>query len=281
MSTSAIVKVSELDRYISEIKQYPVLSHEEETDLARRWRDSEDVQAAHRLVTSNLRFVVKIATEYRGYGMRVLDLIQEGSIGLMQAVKRFDPERGYRLLSYAVYWIRSYMHAYIMGSMRMIKIGTSRAHRKLFFKLRSLKGKLEAGGMSDRDEVIDAVAEEVGVARRDVEEMDRHLSGGDASIDKPLAQTGTAMVEVLPADEPTQEELLGELEAEADRAALLSSAMETLDPREREIIEKRYLAEQQVQLKELGKQMGVTKQRIAQLERRALKKLRGQLSEAA
>jgi RNA polymerase sigma-32 factor len=239
------------------------------------------VEAAHRLVTSNLRFVVKIATEYRGYGMRVLDLIQEGSIGLMQAVKRFDPDRGYRLLSYAVYWIRSYIHSFIMGSMRMIKIGTSRAHRKLFFKLRSLKGKLEAAGMSNRDDVIDTVAQEIGVERAAVEDMDRHLSAGDASLDKPLAQTGTPLVELMPADSLTQEELLSELETEADRAARLNSALETLDPREREIIEKRYLSEHQVQLKEIGEQMGVTKQRIAQLERRALKKLRTNLLEAA
>jgi RNA polymerase sigma-32 factor len=213
--------------------------------------------------------------------MRVLDLIQEGSIGLMQAVKRFDPDRGYRLLSYAVYWIRSYIHSFVMGSMRMIKIGTSRAHRKLFFKLRSLKGKLEATGMTDRDDIIDTVAKEVGVERADVEDMDRHLSRGDASLDKPLAQTGTALVELMPADNPTQEEVLGELEVEADRAALLRSALETLDPREREIIEKRYLNEHQVQLKDIGEQMGVTKQRIAQLERRALKKLRNMLQEAA
>ncbi len=279
MTTSAIVKVSELDRYIAEIGKYPILTHEEETDLTRRWNEHQEVEAAHRLVTSNLRFVVKIATEYRGYGMRVLDLIQEGSIGLMQAVKRFDPDRGYRLLSYAVYWIRSYIHAYVMGSMRMIKIGTSRAHRKLFFKLRSLKGKLEAAGMTNRDDIMDAVAKETGVDRVDVEDMDRHLSMGDASIDKPQAQTGTALVELLPASSPTQEEMLGELEVEADRAARLNNALETLDPREREIIEKRYLTEHQVQLKDIGEQMGVTKQRIAQLERRALKKLRGRLAE--
>jgi RNA polymerase sigma-32 factor len=279
MTTSAIVKVSELDRYIAEIGKYPLLTREEETDLTRRWNEHQEVEAAHRLVTSNLRFVVKIATEYRGYGMRVLDLIQEGSIGLMQAVKRFDPDRGYRLLSYAVYWIRSYIQAYVMGSMRMIKIGTSRAHRKLFFKLRSLKGKLEAAGMTNRDDIMDAVAKETGVDRVDVEDMDRHLSMGDASIDKPQAQTGTALVELMPASSPTQEEMLGELEVEADRAARLNNALETLDPREREIIEKRYLTEHQVQLKDIGEQMGVTKQRIAQLERRALKKLRGQLAE--
>jgi RNA polymerase sigma-32 factor len=168
-----------------------------------------------------------------------------------------------------------------MGSMRMIKIGTSRAHRKLFFKLRSLKGKLEAAGMSNRDDLIDTVAQEIGVERAEVEDMDRHLSAGDASLDKPLAETGTALVELMPADSPTQEELLGDLEAEADRAARLNSALETLDPREREIVEKRYLSENQVQLKEIGEHMGVTKQRIAQLERRALKKLRAKLLEAA
>ena len=134
----ALAVVSDLDRYMAQISKYPVLSREQETDLARRWRDVGDVQAAHALVTANLRFVVKIANEYRGYGTRILDLVQEGSVGLMQAVKRFDPDRGYRLISYAVFWIRSHIHSYVMGTMRMIKVGTSRAHRKLFFKLRSL-----------------------------------------------------------------------------------------------------------------------------------------------
>lgn len=277
MATTALAKISDLDRYMAEISQYPLLSQQEELALARRWRAFGDVEAAHRLVTANLRFVVKIANEYRGYGARVLDLIQEGSVGLMQAVKRFDPDKGYRLLSYAVFWIRSYIHSFIMSTTRMIRLGTSRAHRKLFFKLRALKGKLAADGMDSRDEIVDAVAEEIGVDRRDVEEMDLHLSGRDASLDAPVAATGSALVEVLPDGEETQEDQLAALEAEADRAARLHSALESLDERERRIIEERHLRDEPLQLQEIGESMGVSKQRVYQLERRAIHKLKDAL----
>lgn len=281
MSTRALAVVSELDRYVAEIERYPVLSVDEEQALARRWRDLGDVDAAHALVTANLRFVVKIAYEYRGYGARLLDLVQEGSVGLMQAVKRFDPDRGYRLITYAVYWIRSYIHAFLMRTLRMIKIGTSRAHRKLFFKLRSLKGRLSAQGLDNRDDIVEAVAEEIGVDRSEVEEMDRHLGGAEASLDAPVLDKGIALAELIPADQPSQEDLLSDLETEADMAARLDSAMMSLDPREREIVNRRFLSEQPAQLKEIGDEMGVTKQRVAQLERRALGKLRAALSQAA
>ncbi len=277
MATTALAKVSDIDRYMAEISRYPLLSQQEELELAKRWRDLGDVEAAHRLVTANLRFVVKIANEYRGYGARVLDLIQEGSVGLMQAVKRFEPNKGYRLLSYAVFWIRSYIHSYIMSTTRMIRLGTSRAHRKLFFKLRALKGKLAADGLDSHDEIIDAVAEEIGVDRQDVEEMDRHLSGRDASLDAPVAATGAALVEVLPDEGETQEDQLAALEAEADRAARLETALETLDERERRIIEDRHLRDEPLQLQEIGASMGVSKQRVYQLERRAIHKLKESL----
>ena len=274
MATTAITRVSELDRYIAQISQYPLLSQEEETRLAKRWRDYKDVDAAHTLVTANLRFVVKIANEYRGYGARVLDLIQEGSVGLMQAVKRFDPDKGYRLLSYAVYWIRAQIHSYLMKTTRMIRIGTSRAHRKLFFKLRAIKGALTASGMDNDDEIIDAVAEQVGVDREDVVEMDQHLSGRDASLDAPSVATGTAMVEVLPAPEETQEDMLADLEVEADRAARLEAALQTLNDSEKTVIELRHLRETPLQLHEIGEKLGVSKQRVYQIEKRAIQKLR-------
>ena len=282
MATTALARVTELDRYIAEINQYPILSAAEEQQLAKHWRDQGDVRAAHTLVTSNLRFVVKIAFEYRGYGVRMLDLIQEGSIGLMQAVRRFDPDKGYRLLSYAVYWIRAYIHSFLIRTTRMIKLGTSRAHRKLFFKLRALKGRLMAGGMDNRDDVIDAVAEEMGVDRRDVEEMDQHLSGNDASLDAPIAVTGNALVEVLPAKEVNQDQMLEEMEQAADQAARLEAAIANLDTRERRIIEARYMTDEPLQLQELGEELGVSKQRVYQLERRAVDKLRDAvLSDAA
>ncbi len=282
MATTALARVSELDRYLAEINRYPILSPTEEERLARRWRDLGDVSAAHALVTANLRFVVKIAYEYKGYGARILDLVQEGSIGLMQAVRRFDPDKGYRLLSYAVYWIRSYMHGFLMRTTRMIKIGTSRAHRKLFFKLRALKGRLAAEGVDNREEVIDAVVHETGVSREDVEEMDQHLSGRDASLDAPVVSTGSALVEVLPAQEVGHDELLEDLEQEADRAARLEAAMNTLDSRERRIIEARYMNDEPLQLQELGEELGVSKQRVYQLEHRAIEKLRAHvMSDAA
>lgn len=274
MASTAIVRVSELDRYVAEVSRYPLLSAEEELELALKWRDHGEVAAAHRLVTSNLRFVVKIANEYRGYGARVLDLIQEGSVGLMQAVKRFDPDRGYRLLTYAVFWIRSYIHSFLMSTMRMIKIGTSRAHRKLFFKLRALKGKLAAGGTTSRDEQLAIVAERTGVSRDEVEEMDRHLTGADASLDAPVGESGTPLAELMPAVQRTQEELLADLETEADRAALLDTALSTLDERERRIVQARHLSDEPLQLKELGDELGVSKQRVSQIEHRAIEKLR-------
>jgi len=281
MTNKALAVVSDLDRYVAEINRYPLLSPKEEDRLARRWRDHGDVQAAHALVTSNLRFVVKVAYEYKGYGAKILDLVQEGSIGLMQAVKRFDPDKGYRLITYAIFWIRSYIHTFLMSSVRMIKVGTSRAHRKLFFKLRALKGKLAAEGMEDRSDVMEAASKEFGVTVEDVEEMDRHLSGRDASLDAPVGDSSTALSELLPAEQETQEDLVARLEIEADRSARLETAMETLDDREREIVLKRHLSEEPLQLKELGEQMGITKQRVAQLERRALKKLREAVSDAA
>jgi RNA polymerase sigma-32 factor len=274
MSTRALAVVSELDRYVAEIERYPILSVEEEQSLSRQWRDRGDMEAAHALVTANLRFVVKIANEYRGYGARLLDLVQEGSVGLMQAVKRFDPDKGYRLITYAVFWIRSYIHSFLMLTTRIFRIGTSRAHRKLFFKLRALKGKLAAQGVGAHQSVVEAAAHELGVTPEDVEEMDRHLAGRDASLDAPNPETGTALVELMPSARPSPEDTLGELEIEADRAARISTAMQRLDAREREIITRRHLADTPAQLKELGEEMGVSKQRVAQIERRALQKLR-------
>ncbi len=272
--TTALARVSELDRYMAQISRYPVLDAAQEQELARRWRDFNDVDAAHALVTANLRFVVKIANEYRGYGARILDLVQEGTIGLMQAVKKFDPDRGYRLLTYAVYWIRTYIHGFLMRTSRMVRIGTSRAHRKLFFKLRALKGKLAAKGITEYDDVVDQVNLETGVSREDIEEMDTLLTRSDTSLDTPMEASGVALAEVMPAEGPTQEELFADMEVEADRAALLQRAMSELIPREREIIEKRYFVDPPIQLKDLGKEMGISKQRVSQLERRALKKLR-------
>ncbi|MBN2715989.1 MAG: RNA polymerase factor sigma-32 [Deltaproteobacteria bacterium] len=273
-ATTALAKVSELDRYMAQIRQYPVLTREEEDRLARKWVNEGDTQAAHTLVTSNLRFVVKIANEYRGYGARILDLIQEGSIGLMQAVKRFNPDKGYRLISYAVFWIRSYIHNFLMATTRIFKIGTSRAHRKLFFKLRSFKAMLGAQGTTNADDVLAEASREFGISAAEIAEVDSQMNAVDASLDAPVSETGNALVEVMPSDTRNVEDMIAQLEVESEVGATLTMALEQLDERERNIIEARYLTETPVQLKELGEKMGVSKQRIAQIEKRALQKLR-------
>ncbi|MCK9522455.1 MAG: RNA polymerase factor sigma-32 [Proteobacteria bacterium] len=279
--TRTLSVTTDLDRYLAQIRQYPLLTQEEELRLARKWRDEGDVNAAHTLVTSNLRFVVKVASEYGGYGARILDLIQEGSIGLMQAVKRFDPDKGYRLISYSVFWIRSYIHNFLMSTTRMIRVGTSRAHRKLFFKLRQYTSRLIASTGISADEALDAAAEEFGVTRNEAQEMSAHLGIPDASLDAPAGATGLSLAEVMPSPEKNQEDLLADMEAEAELSARLHEALTHLDPREQSIIAQRYLSESPKQLKEIGDQMGVSKQRVAQLEKRAMAKLQQQLSDLA
>ena len=273
-TSTALAKVSELDRYMAQIRQYPVLTREEEETLARKWVNEGDTQAAHQLVTSNLRFVVKIANEYRGYGARILDLVQEGSIGLMQAVKRYNPDKGYRLISYAVFWIRSYIHNFLMATTRIFKIGTSRAHRKLFFKLRSFKAMLGAKGTTESDEVLAEASKEFGISAEEIAEVDSQMNAVDASLDAPVKETGNALVEVLPAESDNAEDMISQLEVESEMGATMNMALEQLDERERVIIQERYLTEQPVQLKELGEKMGVSKQRVAQIEKRALQKMK-------
>ena len=273
-TTTALARISELARYMAQIRQYPVLSREEEESLARKWIKDGDTEAAHTLVTSNLRFVVKIANEYRGYGARILDLIQEGSIGLMQAVKRYNPEKGYRLISYAVFWIRSYIHNFLMATTRIFKIGTSRAQRKLFFKLRSFKAMLGAKGTTASDEVIAEASREFGISEAEIAEVDSQMNALDTSLDAPVKESGNALVEVLPSETVNAEDMIAELEVESELGATMNMALEHLDDRERAIIEARYLSENPLQLKELGERMGVSKQRIAQIEKRALLKMK-------
>jgi RNA polymerase sigma-32 factor len=259
---------------MSQIRQYPVLSREEEETLARKWINEGDTKAAHALVTSNLRFVVKIANEYRGYGARMLDLIQEGSIGLMQAVKRYNPEKGYRLISYAVFWIRSYIHNFLMATTRIFKIGTSRAQRKLFFKLRSFKAMLGAKGTTASDEVLAEASREFGISEAEIAEVDSQMNATDSSLDAPVTESGNTLVEVLPSETANAEDMISALEVESEIGATMNLALEKLDDRERRIIEARFLSEKPVQLKELGEQMGVSKQRVAQIEKRALLKMK-------
>ncbi len=263
-----------LEAYQQLVGSFPMLSAEEERDLARSYRDNEDVDAAWRLVTSHLRFVVRIARGYQGYGLPQADLIQEGNIGLMKAVKRFDPEMGVRLVSFAVHWIRAEIHEYILRNWRIVKVATTKAQRKLFFNLRGAKKRL---GWLNRAEV-DAVAADLGVNAETVVQMEQRLSAYDAAFDGHADHdldgehlVPAAYLEDMRFDPARQVEAA---QWEAHNNQRLSAALQTLDERSREIVERRWLAEDKATLQELADQYGVSAERIRQIEAGAMKKLR-------
>lgn len=282
MTKSMPMPTGSLEQYLQEINQYPLLSSKEEKRLARLWVDEHDLDAAHKLTTSNLRFVVKISYEYRRYGIRLADLIQEGNIGLIMAVKKFDPDRGVRLISYAVWWIRAQIQNYILQSWRLVKIGTTQAQRKLFYKLEKTKRMLARlhGGpeMVKRKQV----AEALNVKEELVEEMEQRLGAQEISLDgryQNEGEEGRSLTEVLADASPSQEELIGEAEYEDVRKQCLSQALKQLSDRERLIIRRRRLLEDTQTLSEIGKDLGITRERVRQLEARALRKLRAYLIE--
>ena len=267
-----------LDRYMSEINRLPLLSREEETTLARRWRDHQDIDAAHQLTCAHLRFVVKIASEYRSYGMRLLDLIQEGNIGLMLAVKKFDPERGIRLITYAVWWIRAYIQNFIIHSWSLVKIGTTQAQKKLFFKLSQAREAI-------RNLTGDADAEEIGrhleLRGSAVEEMSGRMSGRDSSLD--LARFEGAeetFLDHLPDERENQEEALMRRQEETRREKTIAAALSALNERERHIVHERILAEVPRTLQDVADEYGITRERVRQLEKNAMEKLRKLLTPA-
>ena len=260
-----------LDHYIAQINQYKLLDRETEHELALRYREENDLEAAQRLVCSNLRFVVKIAHEYRAYGLKLLDLIQEGNIGLMKAVKKFNPERNNRLISYAVWWIRAYIHNFIINSWSMVKIGTTQARRKLFFKLKQTQDQIQrdTGEISD-----DAVAEHLHVNAAEVREMTTRLSG-DQSLDVEMIEgEGQTWLDRLASPDTDQEHLLIESEEESNRNSTVEQALSTLKPREQEIVRKRILAESPATLQQLAEQFSISRERVRQIEKRALQRLR-------
>lgn len=261
-----------LDAYIQSVSRIPLLSAEEETRLARRLRDENDLEAAQTLVLSNLRFVVHIARGYLGYGLGLADLIQEGNIGLMKAVKRFDPEVGVRLISFAVHWIKAEIHEFILRNWRIVKIATTKAQRKLFFKLRSAKQRL--GWMSRKE--VEAVARELKVKPEEVLQMESRLGGGDVSFSATAEDGEEAFVpEDYLADTHDQLAELEEAQWQETREARMRQALAQLDPRSRDIVERRWLAEtKKAGLQELGEEYGVSAERIRQIEAAALKKLR-------
>jgi RNA polymerase sigma-32 factor len=262
-----------LDSYIQTVNRYPMLSLEDEQRLAHAWHDKEDVEAARKLVLSHLRVVVSVARHYLGYGLPHADLIQEGNVGLMKAVKRFDPDRGVRLVSFALHWIRAEIHEYVLKNWRLVKVATTKAQRKLFFNLRSLKQSLNALTI----EQADAMARELNVSRKDVLEMETRMSGHDVSID-PTVDDGEESYSPLaylasPDENPAQ--LLEREQTEHLRHTGLVTALENLDERSRHIIKARWLTEGETStLHELAAEYGVSAERIRQIEARALQKMR-------
>jgi len=272
-----------LSRYLEEIQKFPMLQASEEYMLARSWRDHDDTEAAHKLVTSHLRLVAKIAMGYRGYGLPVAELISEGNIGMMQAVKRFDPERGFRLATYAMWWIKASIQEYILHSWSLVKIGTTAAQKKLFFNLRKLKGQMQAIDDGDLSpETVTAIAARLDVSEKDVVSMNGRLSGPDHSLNAPrIADSDGEWQDWLEDEGKNQEQILAETEELDARTKLLSEAMEKLDNRERHILSQRKLIDTPKTLDELSKEYSVSRERIRQIEARAFEKLQKNIKELA
>lgn len=264
-----------LSRYLQEIRKFPMLDAEEEYILAKRWREHDDVDSAHTLVTSHLRLVAKIAMGYRGYGLPVGELISEGNVGLMQAVKRFEPDKGFRLATYAMWWIRASIQEYVLRSWSLVKMGTTTAQKKLFFNLRKLKGQLKAIEEGDlHPDIVKTIADELDVPEDDVVQMNRRLSGADHSLNAPMRVDGEGEWQDWLVDEtPDQEAMLGETEELGRRRNLMVNAMQTLNERERQILTERRLKDDPSTLEDLSKEFEVSRERVRQIEVRAFEKL--------
>ncbi|MGQ3488767.1 RNA polymerase sigma factor RpoH [uncultured Roseovarius sp.] len=274
-----------LNRYLQEIRKFPLLEPEEEYMLAKRWVEKQDTEAAHQMVTSHLRLAAKIAMGYRGYGLPTAEVISEANVGLMQAVKRFDPEKGFRLATYAMWWIRASIQEYILRSWSMVKLGTTSAQKKLFFNLRKAKariGALEEGDL--RPENVQRIAHDLGVTEDEVISMNRRMSGGDASLNAQVGAEGEGTMEWVDwlededADQATDYEQRDELEA---RRELLAEAMDVLNDREKDILTQRRLSEKNITLEDLSGQYDVSRERIRQIEVRAFEKLQKRMRELA
>ncbi len=274
-----------LNRYLQEIRKFPLLEPEEEYMLAKRWADHEDANAAHKMVTSHLRLAAKIAMGYRGYGLPQAEVISEANVGLMQAVKRFDPERGFRLATYAMWWIRASIQEYILRSWSLVKLGTTSAQKKLFFNLRKAKSKIGALEEGDlRPENVAQIARDLNVTEQDVVDMNRRLSGGDASLNATVGSDGDSTsqwqdwLEDEDADQATAYAESEELDA---RRAMLMRAMDTLNEREKDILVQRRLQDEPLTLEELSERYEVSRERIRQIEVRAFEKLQARMRELA
>ncbi|WP_300574523.1 RNA polymerase sigma factor RpoH [Phenylobacterium sp.] len=273
-----------LSRYLSEIRKFPMLAKDDEFMLAKRWQEHEDSDAAHKLVTSHLRLVAKIAMGYRGYGLPIGEVISEGNVGLMQAVKKFDPDRGFRLATYAMWWIRASIQEYILRSWSLVKMGTTAAQKKLFFNLRKAKSQISAFEDGDmHPDQVHQIATKLGVLDEEVISMNRRLSGPDASLNAPLRSDSESEWQDWLADDnaPSQETVIADKEERGLRMGLLEEAMAELTDRERHILTERRLKDDPTTLEELAGQYGVSRERVRQIEVRAFEKLQKTMQAAA
>ena len=272
-----------LSSYMEQIKKFPLLEAKEEYMLAKAWKNQGDVKAAHKLVTSHLRLVAKIASGYRGYGLPLSDLISEGSIGMMHAVKRFEPEKGFRLATYAMWWIKASIQEYILRSWSLVKIGTTAAQKKLFFNLKKIKSKISA--IEDGDltpDQVDKIATELSVPHKEVISMNRRISGSDYSLNAPVTDDSSGeWQDWLEDDTQNQEASFADTEEYLIKKNILSDSLEYLNERERDIISERQLSENPLTLEELSNRYGVSRERIRQIEAKAFEKLQTKMTEKA
>ncbi len=265
-----------LESYIMQINKLPLLAQEEEFELAVRYRKHNDLDAVQRLITSNLRFVVKVAFEYKSYGIKILDLIQEGNIGLMMAIKKFDPYKGYRFISYAIWWIRAYIQNFIIKNWSLVKIGTTQAQKKLFYKIGKVRKALESN--RENEKKYEVLAKDLDVAKEDIIEMEQRMSSRDLSLDAPFDDSQELThFDLLKETSPNQEEVLGEEEEKKILQNNVQSAMKHLNDKEEYVIKNRIMADSPLTLQEIGNHLKLSRERVRQIEIEALKKLKKEM----
>jgi len=275
MSNLPVVKGS-LESYLIQINQFPLLTQEEEFELAVKYRKYNDIQAAQKLITSNLKFVVKVAFEYKSYSVKLLDLIQEGNIGLMMAVKKFDPYKGYRFISYAIWWIRAYIQNFIIKTWSLVKIGTTQAQKKLFYKIGKVRKALESDGEDEKK--YELLAKDLDVAKKDIIEMEQRMSSRDLSLDAPFDEGHELThLDLLQEDAPNQEEAFAQAEEKKIREREVLNAMKRLNEKEVYVIKNRIMADSPLTLQEIGDHLKLSRERVRQIESEALKKLKKEM----
>ncbi len=276
MSNLPVVKNS-LESYLVQINQFPLLTQEEEYDLAVRYRKHNDINAAHKLITSNLRFVVKVAFEYRSYGLKLADLIQEGNIGLMMAVKKFNPDKGYRFISYAIWWVRAYIQNFIIKTWSLVKIGTTQAQKKLFYKIGKVRKALESD--KENEKKYEVLAKDLDVSKEDIIEMEQRMSARDLSLDTPFDEDHEmSHLDLLQEESINQEEALSQQQEKKVREREVQNAMKRLSEKEAYVIQNRIMADSPLTLQEIGDHLKLSRERVRQIESEALKKLKREIN---